>query len=116
MLKNVSLYSLIGVFNTGLHWSVFYLLINQGIEQSYSNLVAFLCAASFSFIVNAKYNFKSEINLNKYFLFLGFMGILSFSVGFVSDGLLLNPLFTLVVFSLLSFILGFLYSKFVVFR
>ncbi|MGB5855871.1 MAG: GtrA family protein [Oceanisphaera sp.] len=113
MLKSISLYSLIGVLNTTLHWVVFYILYKVGVEQAYSNLAAFICAATFSFFMNAKFNFKVEINIKKYFIFLIGMGMISFVVGFFADTYHLNPLVTLVMFSASSFILGYIYSRFV---
>lgn len=116
MLKNISMYSLIGILNTSVHWVVFYVLYLRWGEQSYSNLIAFLCAATLSFIMNSKFNFKTKISINKYFLFLGGMGIISFIIGLFSDEFSLSPIVTLVVFSTASLMLGYVYSKFLVFR
>lgn len=116
MLRNISIYSLIGVLNTSVHWIVFYVLYLRGLEQSYSNLIAFLCAATLSFFMNSKFNFKSEISVSKYLLFLGGMGVISFITGFFSDEFSFNPLVTLVVFSTSSLILGYMYSKYLIFR
>lgn len=116
MLRNLSIYSVIGVINTSMHWAVFYIFHENGFNQSYSNLSAFICAATFSFLMNAKYNFKSEINKIRYFLFLGGMGTISFSIGIIADHFMLSPLITLILFSGISFLLGFIYSKYLVFR
>jgi len=116
MLKNLSVYSFIGVINTALHWMIFYSFHVNGLSQSYSNLLAFTFAATFSFFMNAKFNFKSEISKTRYFLFLAGMGILSFSTGFMADYFMLSPLITLISFSGISFLLGFVYSKYLVFR
>lgn len=70
MLKNFSIYTLIGILNTGLHYVVFYALYVNSLNQSYSNLIAFLLSATFSFFMNAKFNFKYRVNKKKYFLFV----------------------------------------------
>lgn len=116
MLKNISIYSIIGVVNTGLHWVVFYFLHENGLSQSNSNVVAFIMAVTFSFFMNAKFNFKSEVNKSRYICFLSGMGTLSYLTGFVADYFMLSPLITLISFSGISYLLGFFYSKYFVFR
>ncbi|TDS88276.1 GtrA-like protein [Rahnella sp. BIGb0236] len=73
-------------------------------------------AVTFSFFVNAKWTFQSEHTPIKYFMYVGFMGCLALLCGFVADKIELNPLLTLIVFSTISLFIGFLYSKFVVFK
>ena len=48
--------------------------------------------------------------------FVGFMGMLSYGLGFIADSYGIRRLVTVVTFSLLSLFLGFLYARFVVFR
>jgi putative flippase GtrA len=110
-------YTSIGVLNTLIHWCVFFTAYFWlGLNQAYSNLLGFMVAASFSFFGNARYTFKSGVSWVRYFLFVLFMGALSLAVGFVSDTLKLPALVTLIVFSGLSLIVGFFYSRHVVFR
>ncbi|EAN8083698.1 GtrA family protein, partial [Salmonella enterica subsp. enterica serovar Indiana] len=47
---------------------------------------------------------------------VGFMGTLSAVVGWMADKCSLPPLLTLITFSAISLICGFIYSKFIVFR
>jgi len=117
MLSIFSRYATIGVLNTGLHWVVFftgyYLL---GLTQAMSNLGAFGIAVTFSFVMNAKFTFKQKSTGKKYIAYVVFMGAVSAAVGAMSDMLRVAPLVTLIFFSLISLILGFLYSRFFVFR
>lgn len=116
-MKQFSVYTLIGVLNTALHWGVFYaLLLGAGWSQSLSNLVAFIVAVTFSFFMNAKLTFRASTHTLKYLHFVAFMGLVSWSVGYAGDAFRLPSLLTLVVFSALSLVLGFCYSKFVVFK
>lgn len=116
MKKQFSLYTFIGIFNTGVHWIIFAALFAQGVSQAWSNLAGFLAASLFSYVVNSKYTFQTEINLKRYLLFMFGMALISLAVGWMGDFFAWHPLITLISFSLISLILGFLWSKFVVFR
>lgn len=109
-------YAIIGILNTGIHWFAFLLLYAITGKQSLANLTGYLAAASFSFIANARWTFKSDVTAPRYIAFLLLMGLLSWSFGRVADAIQPHPLITLVVFSALSLILGFLFSRFLVFR
>lgn len=117
LMQRFSRYLSVGVVNTLLHWIVFLLLnLGVGIAQSWSNLLAFAVAVTFSFFVNARFTFQAKATPLKYLLFTSAMGGLSFLVGVMSDALALAPLITLVVFSSLSLVLGFAYSHWFVFK
>lgn len=117
LVQRFSRYLSIGVVNTLLHWAVF-LLLNLGLDvaQSWSNLLAFAVAVTFSFFANARYTFQAKATPLRYLLFTSAMGGLSFLVGAAADTLALAPLVTLVVFSGLSLVLGFAYSQWFVFK
>lgn len=116
MFKLFSRYASVGVINTLLHWSIFALAYHWLDSQSLSNLIAFCIAVSFSFFANARWTFRSEATAWRYAAFVAFMGLLSWGVGKMADVIALPPLLTLVGFSALSLILGFVYSRFCVFR
>jgi putative flippase GtrA len=110
-------YTTVGLVNTLLHWVVFLVLHwGLGTSQSIANLVAFCLAVSFSFFVNARYTFQQKTSLLRYISFVLAMGILSYFTGLLGDSLGTPPLLTLIIFSTLSLILGYLYSSFCVFR
>lgn len=117
VLKQFSRYFSVGILNTLIHWlffGLFYYILS--FEQSISNLVGFIVAVIFSFFMNAKFTFKQQVSSVKFISYTGFMGILSYLTGFLADQLALPAIFTLVVFSGISLVCGFLYSKFIVFR
>lgn len=116
MKKQFSLYTLIGIANTAVHWLVFALFYSFEFTQATSNLVGFLAASLFSFIVNSKITFKTELNLKRYLLFMLGMAVISIAVGYMGDVMNLHPIITLVLFSLISLVVGFLWSKFFVFK
>lgn len=116
MLNLFSRYACIGVANTLIHWAVFagtYQIVG---EQSISNLVGFCAAVSFSFFANARLTFKARPTPGRYVAYVLFLGALSYAIGAIADASNLPPLATLVVFSGLSLVIGFLYSRYVVFR
>lgn len=109
-------YVIIGGVNTFIHWSIlgicFYVL---HLSQATSNLLGFCVAVTFSFFANAKWTFNSETSLIRYFIFVGFMGLLAYAFGFLADYLSAPPFHTAVAFSAFSLLFGYVYSKFVVF-
>ena len=117
MLKLFAKYTSIGVINTAIHWGVFALTAHYlGASQAVSNLVGFFVAVTFSFYVNARFTFKSDTTKFRYFIFVGFMGSLAFITGKLADFFHVPGILTLIFFSGTSLVLGFLYSKFVVFK
>lgn len=116
MLKLFARYASVGVINTALHWVVFFAIHYAGVNQAFSNMSAFFVAVSFSFFANARYTFKGVATAGRYLIYIGFMGALAASVGQMSDKLTLPPIFTLIVFSAVSLIMGFFYSRYIVFR
>ncbi|ANQ18022.1 GtrA family protein [Vibrio natriegens] len=116
MKRQIYIYFIIGLLNTAIHWSIFTLVYSQIETQSSSNITGFLFAATFSYVINSKYNFKSSINKTKYILFVMGMGFINYSVGYASDFFNALPLLTLISSSGLSFIIGFIFSKYIVFK
>ncbi|WP_412071681.1 GtrA family protein [Pseudomonas fluorescens] len=107
----------VGLVNTLIHWSTFFVLhAVMGFRQAPSNLAAFCLAVSFSFYANARYTFRLKATGSRYLLFVGFMGLLSLGVGYAADRVRLHGLITLTVFSAISLVCGFLYSKWFIFR
>ncbi|EHD7957344.1 GtrA family protein [Escherichia coli] len=110
-------YLLIGIVNTALHWGVFYACYNNlAFGQGRSNIVGFICAATFSFFANARCSFKVSATKARYFIFIFFMGAMSYLFGVLFDLLALSPIFTLFTFSLFSLVLGYCASKYFIFR
>ncbi|MGJ7627191.1 GtrA family protein [Citrobacter freundii] len=117
MLNLFARYTSIGVINTLIHWVVFAICIYAlHTGQALGNFSGFVVAVSFSFFANAKFTFKSSTTTMRYMLYVGFMGTLSAIVGWAADKSGMPPIITLIVFSAISLICGFIYSKFIVFR
>ncbi|PNK89144.1 GtrA family protein [Serratia odorifera] len=109
-------YASVGVMNTCAHWAVFALMLLGGSSQSISNVVAFCIAVTISFFVNARWTFKSEATTIRYVMYVLFMGGMAFLVGWLADKMDVKPIITLITFSAVSLICGFIYSKFFVFK
>lgn len=116
MVKMFLSYFKIGIINTVLHWLIFFCIYHFTEKQNISNSIAFILVTTFSFFINARYTFKENVSLYKYMLFVLIMFTLSWITGKTGDSMHLNPLITLVSFSIVSLILGFLFSKFIIFR
>lgn len=117
MLRLFAKYFTVGVFNTLIHWVVFAVCIYAfSTGQALGNFAGFVIAVSFSFFANARFTFKSSTTTVRYMLYVGFMGTLSAAVGWEADRVSLPPIYTLILFSAISLICGFIYSKYVVFR
>ena len=117
MLKLFVKYTSIGIINTLIHWVVFAMCIySLHTNQAMANFAGFVVAVSFSFYANAKFTFNSATTTLRYMLYVGFMGSLSAAVGWGADLCALQPIVTLVTFSAISLVCGFVYSKFIVFR
>ncbi|EAN8893293.1 GtrA family protein [Salmonella enterica] len=117
MIKLFIKYVSIGVLNTALHWAIFALCV-YGFQtsQALANVAGFAVAVSFSFFANARFTFGASVSTGRYLLYVGFMGVLNAVVGWTGDKCAMPPIFTLIVFSAISLICGFLYSRFIVFR
>lgn len=112
-----SRYASIGIVNTAIHWLTFIALYTgMGLSQAQANLGAFVLAVSFSFLANAKYTFYAKASLKRYLAFIFFMGILSYLTGWCVAAAEWHPLITLVGFSAISLVAGYLFSRFVIFR
>lgn len=116
MRERFTRYVSVGVINTAIHWALFLGLQGLGFNQWSSNGIAFLAAVTFSFFANAKVTFQARATPKRYAIFVLFMGGMSVSVGAAADYLGLYPLFTLVAFSGISLVVGFLFSQWFVFR
>ncbi|EMM0854497.1 GtrA family protein [Morganella morganii subsp. morganii] len=117
MIQLFARYFSVGVINTLLHWVVFAALVYlASTTQATANLIAFIVAVTFSFFANAKFTFKKKATSGRYVAFVGFMGVLSYLTGFIADKVNAAPIITLVAFSAISLVLGFLYSKLFVFK
>ena len=115
-LQPILRYAVTGGLNTAVHWCVFAALVWAGSPQSFANLSGFVVAVTVSFFINARWTFNARPSLKRYTAMVLTMGLLSFVVGSAADRLSLHPLVTLVGFSLISLVIGFLIAKFIVFR
>ena len=114
-VKQLRCYTVVGVANTLIHITVFSLLVLVEVPAMFANPVAFLVAASLSFIANAKWTFDKPANMKRYILFIGIMGTIAAVSGKLADSFSWHPAVALIVFAGLSWVSGYLGSRFVVF-
>jgi putative flippase GtrA len=108
-------YSIVGIFNTFIHFAVFFLLTNYDFSQLFSNITAFLLASLFSCLANTYWSFKRSLNFKIGYRFFtvtlaGFIVVYIFSA--IADYYRINRIITILsVFSVLS-VINFLIHKF----
>ncbi|HAB5154818.1 TPA: GtrA family protein, partial [Salmonella enterica subsp. enterica serovar Java] len=85
-------------------------------HQALANFSGFVIAVSFSFYANARFTFNASTTTLRYMMYVGFMGTLSAVVGWMADQCSLPPLVTLITFSAISLVCGFIYSRVIIFR
>lgn len=110
-------YAAIGVINTAIHWGVFGCFYEFAtFSQSLSNLLGFLIAVTFSYVMNAKFTFQRQRNFAGYIKMTIIMACISWGIGWYADQSSWYPLITLVLSSATSLALGFVLTKVFVFR
>lgn len=116
MLKNFPKYLSVGVINTLIHWVTFIACIQYGQPQSLANFLAFCVAVTFSFFANAKWTFNAEATTIRYMMYVFFMGMIAVLVGSFADRFNAPPVVTLMIFSVISLLFGFISSTYIIFR
>lgn len=109
-------YIIIGIANTLIHWSTFFLLLNFFNSLGICNLIAFCTAVTLSFFFNTKFNFKVQINFKKYIYYFISMGFINFFIGWCSEMINLLPILTLIISSTISLITGFIFAQWILKR
>lgn len=109
-------YCFIGILNTGIHWFIFCVLYFLEMDYALCNFIAFSITSVFSFCLNSFFNFNNDLKLKRFIYFYFFMGGIVYLIGFISDYLVFPILSCLIFTSAASLILGFLVSKFLVFK
>lgn len=117
MLNLFTRYFSVGILNTAIHWIVFLVAYNVfHTTQALANFGAFCIAVTFSFFANAKWTFDSEATTIRYMMYVFFMGAMASAVGWMGDSMELHPAVTIILFSGISLVCGFLFSKFFIFK
>lgn len=115
-MKQFVVYCIIGIFNTIIHGVTFYISFSILDIQSISNLMGFIVAVSFSYLANATFNFKKEASVSSFLKMTFSLGLLAFLLGIMSDYCTISPIFTFLGTVVLSTVIGFILTKFYVFK
>lgn len=116
MLNNFSKYLSVGVINTLIHWVTFIACVQHGETQALANFLAFCVAVTFSFFANARWTFNAEATTIRYMMYVFVMGTIAVLIGSFADRLNAPPVVTLVIFSVISLLIGFISSTYIIFR
>lgn len=110
-------YGFVGLANTAIHALVFFLLvIVASYSQAFANLIAFFVAVTASFFLNAHFTFRQKPTISKFLRMSAVMALLSLTSGHLGDVFSLNPLATFIFWCAISYVAGFLLSRFFVFQ
>lgn len=110
-------YIFTGGLSTCIHWGIFFLLtLTFSMGQGIANLIAFSVAVTSGFFCNARWTFSATASLRRYVIYSLFMAFIAGMLGWGAQRLNINPVFTLCLFSGISLVCGYLYSRFIVFR
>ncbi|WP_322844666.1 GtrA family protein [Pseudomonas sp. B33.4] len=116
-MKGFSALTVIEIADGFIHWQIFFVLYNAiELSQAASNFAAFCVAAAFSFYVNMLYTFESRTSVFGYLLFIVLMGGVSFGIGSIADARHWPGLMTVVVFTLINFLAGYGFFRYVLLR
>lgn len=117
MMKGSSALMVIALVNGLIHCQVFFLLYGAvGLTQATSNLTAFCVAAAFSFYVNVLFIFEPGESWRGYLLFNCAIGIASYGIGSIGDGLDLPGWETVALYFLLNLTTGYSFFRFKLLR
>lgn len=110
-------YGFVGLANTAIHALVFFfLVIEASFTQAFANLGAFFVAVTASFFLNARFTFRQKPTLMKFLRMSAVMALLSLASGHAGDVFSLNPWATFIFWCAISYVAGFLLSRFFVFQ
>lgn len=115
-LVQASKYGIIGIINTSFHASIFFCLTFKGVSQALSNCIAFSCAVCLSYILNTYFTFKQKPVFRKFFRMFGVMLGISYLCGILADITNIPSWITFVLYCLISYLVGFILSKYFVFK
>lgn len=110
-------YGVVGIANTAVHAVVFFSLVSLlTFSQALGNCIAFFVAVTVSFFLNAHFTFRQRPTLSKFVRMTTVMALLSYASGRVGDVLSLNPVVTFLIWCAVSYVAGFLLTRYFVFR
>ncbi|WP_456024195.1 GtrA family protein [Pseudomonas protegens] len=116
-MKGFSALTVIEIADGFIHWQIFFVLCSAiELSQAASNFAAFCVAAAFSFYVNMLYTFESRTSVFGYLLLIVLMGGVSFGIGSIADARHWPGLMTVVVFTLINFLAGYGFFRYVLLR
>ncbi|MFL6964927.1 GtrA family protein [Pseudomonas alvandae] len=111
-MNGFSALMVIALVNGLIHGQVFFLLYGAvGLAQATSNFAAFCVAAAFSFYVNALFIFEPGESWRGYLPLNCVIGVASYGIGLIGDGLGSPGWVTVALYFLLSLLLGYSFYR-----
>jgi len=125
------LYIMFGALTTLVSWGTYSLFVLLGIEVNISNVMSWICAVLFAFVVNKWFVFLSRSTekrtllreLGSFFsarILTGVIAIVTFpilyAIGFSGGLFNIDGLYAKIIVTLIEIVLNYLFSKYLVFR
>lgn len=115
-IREAFVYGLIGVANTLTHFAVFWTAVRLTGSQTFANSLGFSIAVVLSFFLNAHFTFRKKPSRRRFIRMYCSMLLVSALFGAAGDLGDVNPLLTFVVYCVLNPMIGFLVTKYFVFK
>lgn len=115
-LRELIVYSLIGVLNTGIHFFVFIGVVKYFHSQALANAFGFTVAVIVSFFLNSRFTFKKNPTRERFFRMYFAMLFVSVIFGALGDICNVYPIVTFIIYCILNPLIGFVVTKYFVFR
>lgn len=104
-------FAVVGVVNSAVHVVVLVIFFWSGFSQAVANFLAFFVAATFSYLANGFLTFQIRPNILRYMVFLVVNGSVAYGFGFLADLFGWPVLFTMISFSIVSYVVGYFGGK-----
>lgn len=114
-IRQFTVYCLIGLLNTAIHFFSFLFFLNFINYQTVSNFLGFCLGLCFSFFMNAHFTFKQKVDFKKFIRMALTSGALAIIFGFIGDSFQFRATITFSLYILINPLIGFLLTKYYVF-
>lgn len=115
-LRELITYGLIGVLNTGIHFLFFLWVVECFHSQALANAIGFSAAVVVSFLLNSRFTFKKTPTGIRFIRMYLAMLCVSVFFGALGDVCNIYPIITFIIYCVLNPIVGFIVTKYFVFR
>lgn len=121
-LKSIIKFGSVGIINTLINWTIFFILNLIGVDYIFANICAYSIATINSYILNSKWVFNyingSRIKALIKFVLLNLIGVIlnTIILYILVDKFNINKMFSLIITTSIVMIINYMTNKFWVFK